>query len=319
MKFLITGATGLVGKELVGLCKHRGYHVNYLTTSKGKMKVGPNYQAFFWDPADNKIDLKCFEGVDCVINLAGASISKRWTPQHKKAILNSRVDSLRTLKYGLQQVDHNISSFISASAIGIYPNSLEKLYEEDEPHVDDSFLGEVVALWEKEADALQGMGFPVAKVRIGLVMSQDGGALPEMAKPINYYVGAPFGHGEQWQSWIHLNDLARIFLFIAENKLEGIYNGVGPNPVTNNKLTKEIAKVLEKPLILPNVPKFMMKAILGDMHYILFASQRVSSKKIEEEGFLFNYVNICLALKGIYEKEVDAESTRRNYQKEYSS
>lgn len=319
MKVLITGATGLVGNKLVQLCHEKNYAVHYLTTSKEKIKKEPHYQGFFWNPAENKIDLQCFEGVDWVINLAGASISKRWTPAHRKAIINSRVDSLRTLKQGLQEVDHQISSFISASAIGVYPNSLDELYEEDEPKIDDSFLGEVVSLWEKEADGLQGMGFPIAKVRIGLVMSKEGGALPEMAKPVKYYVGAAFGHGEQWQSWIQVHDLARVFLFIAENKLEGIYNGVAPNPVTNHKLIKEIAKVLKKPLFLPNIPKFVMKTILGDMSYILFASQRVSSKKIEEEGFLFDYVNICAALRGIYEAQETSQPTRPNYQKEYTS
>ncbi len=319
MKVLITGATGLVGNELVELCHEKGHDVNYLTTSKSKIENEPRYQGFFWNPEENKIDLNCFKGVDWVINLAGASISKRWTSSQKKAILNSRVNSLRILKQGLHQAEHNISAFVSASAIGIYPNSLEKFYEEDESKVDDSFLGEVTSLWEKEVDKLEGMGFPVAKVRIGLVMSQDGGALPEMARPINYYVGAAFGHGEQWQSWIHIHDLARMFLFIAENQLPGVYNGVGPNPVTNNKLIKEIAKVLQKPLLLPNIPKFAMKAILGDMSYILFASQRVSSKKIEEEGFLFDHVNICAALRDIYDTQETSESTRPDYQKEYTS
>jgi uncharacterized protein (TIGR01777 family) len=318
MKVLITGATGLVGSALVEMCHERGYLVNYLTTRKEKITKEANYHGFYWNPKKQNIDLKCFDGVDWIINLAGASISKRWTPQYKKAILASRVDSLRTLKYGLQQVEHKVSSFISASAIGIYPNSLERLYEEDEPEVDKSFLGEVVSLWEREADTLKGMGFPVAKVRIGLVMSKKGGALPEMAKPIKYYVGAAFGHGEQWQSWIHIKDLARIFLFIAENSLEGAYNGVGPNPVTNNKLVKEIARVLERPLVLPNIPKFVMKLILGNMSYILFASQRVSSKKIEEEGFLFDYVNICAALRAIYEIPKSSQSAKSNFQKEYS-
>ena len=131
-------------------------------------------------------------------------------------------------------------------------------------------------------------------------MSKDGGALVEMAKPIKMYVGAAFGSGEQWQSWIHITDLARMFLFAVKHQLVGVYNGVGPNPVTNTKLIKEIAKVLQKPLLLPNIPKFPMKVILGEMSYILFASQRVSSKKIEDEGFVFQYQNICRALEGIY-------------------
>ena len=141
----------------------------------------------------------------------------------------------------------------------------------------------------------------ISKVRIGLVMSKNGGALPEIAKPVKYYVGAAFGSGEQWQSWIHISDLAGIFLHIADFGLEGTFNGVAPNPVTNAKLVNEIAKTLKKPLFLPNIPKFIMHIILGDMAYILFASQRVRSKKIEEEGYIFQYSNICMALAALYD------------------
>ncbi|MBT8184430.1 MAG: DUF1731 domain-containing protein, partial [Eudoraea sp.] len=166
--------------------------------------------------------------------------------------------------------------------------------------VDNSFLGEVVETWENEIAKFNAFDIKVAKVRIGLVLSASGGALPQMAKPIRYYIGAAFGSGEQWQSWIHINDLARIFLYIIDHKLEGTFNGVAPNPVTNGKLIKEIAEVIERPLILPNIPEFAMKILLGKMSYILFASHRVSSKKIEKLGFDFNYQNINGALQEIY-------------------
>src|SRR5690606_12281640 len=126
-------------------------------------------------------------------------------------------------------------------------------------------------------------------------------ALPEIARPVKFYAGTTFGDGKQWQSWIHSKDLARLFLFVVENKLNGIYNGVAPNPVSNKKLVKEIAAVLKKPLILPGIPESLMKVILGEMAYVLYASQRVSSKKIEESGFNFDYPNITLALKEIYQ------------------
>ncbi len=301
MKILITGATGLVGSAIVELCHKKNIDVNYLSTSKSKIVSNPNYKGFYWNPAKGEIDLGCFEGVTSIINLAGVSISKRWTESNKQAILNSRINSLKTLRSGVDSVDSSqIESFISASAIGIYPDSLSNYYSEEEEAVDDSFLGSVVQAWEKEADTFKKFNFSVAKIRIGLVLSAKGGALPEMAKPINNYVGAAFGTGDQWQSWIHITDLSRIFLFVANNKLQGVFNGVAPNPVCNNKLIKEIAKQLKKPLILPNIPEFPMKLILGEMSYILFASQRVSSKKMEEEGFNFHYPNICKALEGIY-------------------
>lgn len=304
MKVLITGATGLVGSAIVELCQKKNIDVNYLSTSKNKIVANPNYKGFYWNPSKGEIDLGCFDGVTSIINLAGVSISKRWTESNKKAILNSRINSLKTLRGALDSVDSSkIESFISASAIGIYPDSLSKYYSEEEEAVDDSFLGKVVEAWEKEADTFKKFNFSVAKIRIGLVLSTNGGALPEMAKPIKNYVGAAFGTGDQWQSWIHIHDLSRMFLFVANNKLQGVFNGVAPNPVCNNKLIKEIAKQLKKPLFLPNIPQFPMKLILGEMSYILFASQRVSSKKIEEEGFNFHYQNICKALDGIYSAE----------------
>ncbi|WP_273566227.1 TIGR01777 family oxidoreductase [Maribacter halichondriae] len=320
MKVLITGATGLIGSEIVALCHIKKIAVNYLTTSKDKIVSKDDYQGFYWNPDTHEIDLECFSGVFAIINLAGASISKRWTDSYKKEILSSRINTLKTLYGGLEKVDRSqIKTFVSASAIGIYPNSLSSLYTEEEKWVDDSFLGLVVKAWETEADSFKAFDTNVSKVRIGLVMSYDGGALPEMAKPIKYYAGAAFGSGEQWQSWIHIEDLARIFMFVIENDLTGVYNGVGPNPVTNNKLVKEIAKVLNRPLFLPNIPKFVMKTILGEMSYILFASQRVSSKKIENEGFHFNYTNLYAALEEIYQKSAISESTSTLSRKEFSA
>ena len=326
MRILITGATGLVGSEIVRQCQSRNIPVNYLTTSKDKIVAKPDYHGFYWKPDSGEIDDACFEGVTDIINLAGASISKRWTSNYKKTILSSRVNTLKTLYKALKKQKNlhrdnydGIKSFVSASAIGIYPNSLSQYYTETEPNVDESFLGEVVELWEKQADTFNAFDFSVAKVRIGLVMSADGGALVEMAKPIKNYVGAAFGSGQQWQSWIHISDLARIFLYTVENALNGIYNGVGPNPVTNTKLVKEIAKAVDKPLFLPNIPKFVMYTVLGEMAYLLFASQRVSCKKIEEEGFNFIYPNVCLALEQIYDNDQKDGAGEAIYKKEYSS
>lgn len=322
MKILITGATGLIGSEIVRLCRTKNIDVNYLTTRSSKISSEKGYEGFLWNPDKGEIDLKCFEDVTAIINLAGASISKRWTSSYKKEILNSRMNSIHTLYTGLEKIDANkITSFVSASAIGIYPHSLSDFYSEDDLRVDDSFLGEVVQAWEEALKPLEKYDFHLVKIRIGLVMSKNGGALPEMSKPIKYYAGAAFGSGKQWQSWIHITDLARIFLYAVENQLQGVYNGVGPNPVTNTKLVKEIAKVLDRPLFLPNIPKFMMQLILGEMSYILFASQRVSSKKIEEEGFLFEYQNVNMALEEIFysEKIKIASSASLKNKKEYIS
>jgi len=300
MRILITGATGLIGSEIVTLCHQQNIAVNYLTTNKNKIKSKNNYQGFYWNPEVATIDAACFKGVTAIINLAGASISKRWTASYKEKILSSRINSLTTLRKALQQIDSTaITSFISASAIGIYPNSLTSYYKEEETQVDASFLGRITASWEEEICKFKQFHFNVSIVRVGLVLSLKGGALPEIIKPIKYFVGAPFGSGMHWQSWIHITDLSHIFLYVIKNKLEGIYNGVAPNPVTNIKLTKEVAQLLKRPLFLPNIPEFVMKIILGEMSYLLFSSQRVSSKKIQNKGFSFLYGSLYNALDNV--------------------
>jgi uncharacterized protein (TIGR01777 family) len=297
MKVLITGATGLVGTELVSLLLKNGISINYLTTSKDKMQDEPNYKGFYWKPESGEIDEHCLEEVDAIIHLAGASISKRWTDAYKQEIIKSRVLSTTTLYTLLKNKNNNVHHFISASAIGIYPSNFEKVYSEEETQFDASFLSSVVQQWEAAADTIQQLGIKVSKVRTGLVLSAKGGALKQLATPIKYGLGAAFGSGEQMQSWIHLDDLAGIYAYILNNELEGIYNAVAPYPVTNNILIKQSAKAMDKPYFMPNIPKFVMEAILGEMHSLLFDSQNVSAKKIISEGYQFKYLSLEKALK----------------------
>ena len=289
----------MIGKEIVRQCHEESINVHYLTTSKDKLSDEPTYKGFYWNPEENLIDDNCFKDVEAIINLAGSPISKRWTDAYKKEILNSRLQSLDVLKQSLSKTKHSVKHLISASAIGIYADSLTNYYEEDYTEISSTFLGEVAQQWEMKADEFSALGVEVSKVRIGLVLSNQGGALPEMVKPIRLGVGAAFGKGKQWQSWIHIEDLAKIFVFILKHRLTGTFNGVAPNPVTNKDLTKAIAKQLEKPLILPNIPKIAMKLVLGEMHILLFESQRVSSKKVEENGYHFKFNNLQVALDDI--------------------
>lgn len=318
MKVLIAGATGLIGKAITDLCRKKGISVNYLTTDKSKIKNENHYRGFYWKPEKNEVDTNCLDGVTAIINLAGASIAGKWTKSYKKKILSSRIDSLTTLFNAIKKLNpEERISFISASAVGIYPNSLTDFYTEEETTVDASFLGEVSEMWEKEMNKFKELNCTVAKIRIGLVLSSEGGALPNIENAVRRYLGASFGSGEQWQSWIHVNDIARMFLFAVENNLSGVYNGVAPNPVTNRKMVIELAKVLDKPLFLPNIPQFAMRLILGEMSYLLFVSQRVSSKKIEKEGFNFEFNNICRALENIYSEQVNEDNTDDVLSKEY--
>lgn len=295
-KILITGATGLIGREIVKVCHEQNITVHYLTTSKNKLSSTDNYKGFYWNPDNNEIDETCFEGVDTIINLAGATISKRWTDSYKNVIMSSRTQTAKLLYDAIVKHKFPVTQIVSASAIGIYPDSDINYYEEDESRTSDSFLGQVVQQWETAIDTFSTLGIKVTKIRIGLVLSEKGGALPEIAKPIRFGAGAAFGSGEQWQSWIHVEDLASLFVFAVTRKLEGVFNGVAPNPVTNTELTKAVAKVLHRPLILPNIPKAAMKLVLGDMHILLFESQRVSATKTEATGFEFEYHHLEPAL-----------------------
>lgn len=299
MKVLITGATGLIGKEIVRLCLAKNISVNYLTTSKNKITSTNNYKGFYWNPFTQEIDTACFEGVDAIINLAGASISKRWTSSYKKQILESRLQSLQLLKQTIETKNISIKHILSASAIGVYLDSLVNYYTEESSEYSSSFLGEVVKKWEAKLDEFSSLGIKVSKIRIGLVLDAKEGALPKITQPIKFGFGAAFGTGEQWQSWIHIKDLAHLFLHVVEQNLEGVFNGVAPNPVTNKELTKAIAKAVRRPLILPNIPKFVMKISLGEMHTLLFESQRVSSQKVENTNFHFKFHNIQPALEDL--------------------
>ena len=296
MTILITGATGHLGTELVSLLLKNGIHIHYLTTSKDKLQDEPNYKGFYWNPSTGDIDDNCIDGVDAVIHLAGASIAKRWTESYKQEILESRVLSTSVLYGLLKNKPNSVHHFISASAIGIYPSSLDKVYSEEETEFDNSFLSHVVQQWESAADRIKQLNIKVSKVRTGLVLSRKSGVLKELVGPVKFGLGAAFGSGKQMQSWIHIDDLTGIYTYILNNELEGIYNAVAPFPVDNNTLVKQIAKVMDKPYFMPNIPKFAMELVLGEMHTMLFDSQNVSAKKIISEGYQFKYLSLEKAL-----------------------
>ncbi|HET7360798.1 MAG TPA: TIGR01777 family oxidoreductase [Salinimicrobium sp.] len=299
MRILITGATGLIGSRIVKLCLRNNLSVNYLTHSRNKLENKENYRGYFYDPTKKEIDIDCLEEVGAIINLAGENIFQPWTKKNRKRILNSRLNVADLLFKTLKENEHNVGQIVSASGISIYPNSKFKMYYEDEKEVNPSFLGRVVEQWEAAHDQFQNLGLRVAKIRTGIVLAKNGGALPVMQKPFKYNVGSAIGSGKQWQSWIHLDDLARIYLFSVQNGLEGAYNAVAPNPVTNCELMQEIGKTMGKKMWLPNVPKPLLKLALGKMASIALDSQLVSSKKIQDAGFSFYYTNLAKALEDI--------------------
>jgi uncharacterized protein len=299
MKLLITGATGLIGTALVKELHKKGHNIHYLTTSKSKLQNTPNYKGFFWDPYNNEIDTNCINGVEVIVHLAGATIAKRWTTTYKEEIFSSRTKTADLLFTTLKENTHTVKHFISASGTAIYPESYEKVYDENSSEQANDFLAEVVKIWEKWADQFESLGLNVSKIRTGVVYAKNGGAFQELIKPIKFGLGAVMGDGKQIQSWIHLSDLVYLYCHVVENNLAGIYNAVAPETISNEAQTNAIAKHLKKPLLLPNIPQFMMKLILGQMSILLFTSKNLSSKKILTTGFTFEYPTLDKALKDL--------------------
>nr|WP_294937430.1 TIGR01777 family oxidoreductase [uncultured Flavobacterium sp.] len=289
MKVLVTGATGLIGKELVSLLLQNGITIHYLTTSLKKIENEPNYHGFLWNPQKGTIDENCLLGVDAIIHLAGASIAKRWTNTYKQEIIESRILTTNLLFNALKNNPNQVKQIVSASAIGIYPSSYTEYYTEENKKISLTFLGTVTEKWEYSLEKFKRLNISVCKLRIGLVLARDGGALPQMIKPVKAGMGAAFGNGKQMQSWIHIHDLVNLFFFAVLHNWEGVYNAVAPHPVTNTELIKTIADVSDKDIIMPNVPKFLMQLILGEMHILLFESQNVSAQKVLDSGFQFKY------------------------------
>ncbi len=299
MKFLVSGATGLIGQHICAVLRAQGHTINYLTTNRDKIEHTPEYQGYFWNPTTGEIDVDCLKDVDKIIHLAGASIAKRWTKKRKKEIIASRIQSARLLFEFLEKTDNQVTQFLSASAIGIYPSSLSNLYDEFSTECASDFLGLVVKEWEAEADRFKTIGVEVTKVRIGLVLANESGFLAEMKRVVGLGLGASLGSGSQWQSWIHISDLARLFVYLAEEELAGLYNAVAPNPTKQKRLLKCLAKELHVSFFLPPIPKSALKIVLGDMANMVTSSQLVMSKRLQGTDFTFEYKHAEKAIKNL--------------------
>ncbi len=298
MRILISGASGLVGKALIPILEQSGHQVSVLSTRSNTTAFASHITSFHWNPEKGILDRNALNDVDVIISLAGAKIAQRWTSKSKKSILDSRVLGTRLLVDALKSNQkHRVAHFISASAIGIYPSSFTTRYTESNTDVAKSFPAEVVRAWEAEVDKANDIVAHVSKIRIGLVLAQGGGALLPLAIPTSLGFGAWFGNGKQWQSWIHIQDLVRLFAFSLENP--GIYNGVAPNPVSQKALVKSIAKTYRVPQWLPGVPKGVIKTVMGDMGEVLFDSINASSATVENQGFVFKYPLLKDALKDL--------------------
>ena len=256
-----------------------------------------------WDIKKKFIDPKALIGVDYIIQLAGSSIAdKRWSKKRKEDILSSRVDSACLILEKLKKNKITIKTFISASAVGFYgTKTTDNIYTEESPKGND-FLSDVCSQWEKAAHSFRSNNIAnsVSILRTGVILAKDEGALKKIIHPIKYGFGSFIGKGTQYMPWIHISDLCGIIKFLLENnKTNGIFNAVAPNHITNKYLTKEIAKQLDRKLILPNIPRFIIQGLFGDMAIILLEGSRVSSDKILQHGFKFEYDNLSKSLNNI--------------------
>ncbi|UII22063.1 TIGR01777 family oxidoreductase [Fulvivirga ligni] len=294
---LITGGTGLIGSRLTELLVNQGYTVKYLSRSPEKVK---GVKAYAWDIQKQTIDTECLQGTDYIINLAGAGIAdEKWNKERKKVLLESRTKSTALLKDTLRDNDHSVKAVISASAIGYYGSDSGGVLKKEDSRFGDDFLATVTKAWEAEADMIADQGIRLVKIRVGLVLSVEGGALEKLAKPAKFGLNAPLGSGDQYMSWIHIDDLCDQFIYAMENPLEGAYNGVAPHPVTNKVFTKATSAALHKPAFLPPVPAFALKLALGEMASMLLGGSKVSSEKIENAGYQFKYPHLEDALKDL--------------------
>jgi uncharacterized protein (TIGR01777 family) len=302
MKILITGGTGMIGQRLAELLLDGGHEVALLTREPAKSS---HYRLFGWDPAAGTIAPAALPYADCVVNLAGSNVADgKWTAARKHEILRSRLDGLELLRRELAKPGHHVRTLLSASAIGIYGDRNDELLYESSPTAapGDDFLADVVLQWEAAARALASPGRRVVLPRIGIVLSPGGGALVPIAKTVRYGAGAPLGSGRQYMSWIHLDDLCRLFVhMLQDEQWQGDYNGVAPHPVTNQEFTETLAQVMHRPLVLPKVPAFGLKLAMGEMSEIVLGSQRVSADKVLSQGFQFEYPLLRQALESFYE------------------
>lgn len=294
---LIAGGSGLIGLKLTKLLQQNGYEVAWLTR---RINANNPIKQFEWNPDLGTINPQAIAFANCIVNLAGSSVAgKRWTNSYKKQILNSRVASTQLLVKSLTQTPNSVISYITASAIGIYGNNTP-LNTTEEASIAKNFLADVCYKWELAAMPLLQTNIRCVTLRIGVVLAAEGGFVYEVAKPIKFGLGSCLGNGKQYISWIEGNDLVNMFLFaIRQNHIAGTYNAVAPNPETNRELTYQLAQSLNKPIWLPNLPAFAVKLLFGEMGSVLLASQHVSSQKIVQQGFKFNYENATDALKGL--------------------
>ncbi|MEZ5055799.1 MAG: TIGR01777 family oxidoreductase [Saprospiraceae bacterium] len=300
---LIGGGTGLVGERLSEMLEAKGYQVLHLSRSRN---LDARFPAYKWDLKNGEVDPEAIAKADAVINLAGAGIAdKPWTPSRKKLIIDSRVDSTLMLKTAFELAGKKPEAFISAAAIGYYGNRGDQNLTEESDPGNDGFLSESCVLWEEAIKKVEASGIRTVWFRIGIVLSTKGGALEKIMLPVKFHIGGYFGNGKQWYSWIHLDDLCRMFIHALENQeMNGVYNAVSPNPERNKPFTEAIGDAIGKKSLMIPGPEFALRLVLGEMADTIFNSNKVDSSKIEKAGFKFEHPKLVDAVKHLVDNKL---------------
>ncbi|MFN8253225.1 MAG: TIGR01777 family oxidoreductase [Ferruginibacter sp.] len=293
---LITGGTGLVGKALTNLLLAKGYRVIVLSRKLPVQISHPNLQYARWDVTKKEMDTAALQQADYIVHLAGAGVmDKKWTAAYKKEIISSRVDSGNLIAATLAATPNKVKAVIGASAIGWYQPGHAPHTEDEAP--DSSFLGTTCKLWEESLQPVTRAGKRLVTLRIGIVLDKNGGALKEFMQPLKFGIAAVLGNGMQVISWIHLQDLCRLFVYAIEHEnMQGVFNAVAPLPVSNKTLTLALAKKKRRFYIPVHVPSFLLKMLLGGRSTEILKSASVSSKKTEAAGFGYQFNTISAAL-----------------------
>ena len=295
---LITGGSGLVGRNLSMKLKDKGYNVALLSRSP---EQSTDIKSYFWDPAKDEIDHTAITESDFIIHLAGAGIGdKRWTAGRRKDIINSRVKTADLIYRVVRETGKKVKAFITISGSNYYGTlTSEKIFNETDPPAVD-FLGEVCRFWEEAADRFSESGSRIVKIRTGIVLARKGGVLSRIITPVRLGVGSPIGSGKQYVPWIHIDDLCNIFIkAIDDQNMKGAYNAAAPQDITNSDLMRSLAQELGKPFWFPAVPSFIMKIMLGKMSEILLEGSRISSEKIRSAGFNFQFPELRDAIEDL--------------------
>ena len=297
-KVLITGGTGLIGKYLSDKLVSKGYEVAFLSRKSSNSKSIKSYQ---WNVEQMTMDEEALSSSDYIFHLAGANIGeKRWSAKRREEIVESRVNSGQLLYETFKKSNSKLKAFISASAVGYYGAiTSDKIFSETDEAAQD-FLGETCKQWENSIEGFRNSDVRTVVLRTGVVLSEKGGALEKMMLPFRLGIGSPTGSGNQYMAWIHIEDLCNMYIkAIQESKMNGVYNAVAPEHVTNRLFCKTLAKVMKKPFWFPSIPAFVLKLLLGKMSEIVLTGSRVSCQKIIQEGFEFSYPTVKGALQSV--------------------